>query len=137
MDTSVNKLVEFDLNNTIHLRGISYPQNGYRIVTIDTATSLQPLYGHGIRTSLTLAVVFCTETRMLSRKSAVNTETLLIKAASAARRKELKLEERVGDLVLIENKWFHSARRQVASELARSPILPKTNVCRFVIGAYT
>jgi len=74
---------------------------------------------------------------MLSRKSAVNTETLLIKAASAARRKELKLEERVGDLVLIENKWFHSARRQVASELARSPILPKTNVCRFVIGAYT
>jgi len=46
MYTSLDKLVEFYLNNTTNLRPlisahyvISYPQNGDRIVTIDTATS--------------------------------------------------------------------------------------------------
>ena len=51
MYTSLDKLVEFYFNNTTNLRPlisahyvISYPQNGDRIVTIDTATSLHPLY---------------------------------------------------------------------------------------------
>jgi len=45
MDTSLNKLAEFYQNNTINLRplisthyGISYPQNGGRIVTTDPVT---------------------------------------------------------------------------------------------------
>jgi len=64
MDTSLNKLVEFYLNNikkfspliSTHC-GISYPQNGDRIVTIDSATSLHPVFTQLYNTQLETEIV--------------------------------------------------------------------------------
>ena len=55
MDILLNQLIQFYLNNTINLRHLTrrinprhyvvlYPQNGDRIVTIDSVTSLHPMY---------------------------------------------------------------------------------------------
>jgi len=48
MDIFLNKVIQFYLNNTINLRHLSqrtlYPQNGDRIVTIDSVTLFHPMY---------------------------------------------------------------------------------------------
>jgi len=50
VNNSLKKLVVFYLNNTINLRpinthcGISYPQNGDRIMTMDPVSSVHPMY---------------------------------------------------------------------------------------------
>jgi len=50
MDIFLNWLIEFYLNNTINPRHLTqynivlYPQNGDRMVTTDSVTSLHPMY---------------------------------------------------------------------------------------------
>ena len=64
MDTSLNKMVELYLKNikknfapiSTHC-GISYPQNGDRIVTTDSATSLHPVYTQLYNTQLETEIV--------------------------------------------------------------------------------
>jgi len=44
MDIFLNYLVKLYLNNMVNLYAKLYPQNGERIVTLDSATSIHPMY---------------------------------------------------------------------------------------------